>query len=125
MAAAQIALMWARTDRTALRNCVSSLPRGESRDGALTAIIGTAGDTRFDEATLALFSTDQARQQAVVNLIVRIAQTDERRARKLVDEHVSDPLMRQRVEQMINARGAFGITNGGQGVAPAIGVIRQ
>lgn len=107
-AAAMIAANWAQRDASGARAWITSLPRGAARDGALSALVSTSGAVLPDPATLGLFSSDRAREQALLGVIVQIAQSDEPRARGLLDEYISDSTMRARAEQAIENRAGAG-----------------
>ena len=47
---------------------------------------------------LALFSSDEARQEAIVDVVRHIADLDQAQARALIDRYVSDPAMLSRAE---------------------------
>ena len=104
-AAASLAFHWARTNPSAAQAWVRGLPPGQARDGGLSALIGVNGTALPDPATLSLFSDDRSREQAVANVIVRIARDDATRARQLLDERITDTAIRERVERVIDAGG--------------------
>jgi hypothetical protein len=95
--AAALGEAWARRDVDAGTRWALSLPAGAVRDAALRGVVG-ASDGMPDPSTLALFSTREAREAAVVNVVRRIAARDVPQARRLLAEHVSDPALRARVE---------------------------
>ena len=92
---------------------------GDKRDAALAAVMRSRGDAPLDPALLGAFSDDRARQGALMNTLVVVAQTDPAAARRLLDAHITDPQMRARAEQMID-----GFASGAVPYRPADSVSR-
>ena len=104
--AAALGEAWARREPDAGTRWALSLPAGAVRDAALTGLV-RAGDRMPDPATLALFGTREAREEALVNVVRRIAARDVPQARRLLAEHITDPGLRARIEhdiQQMNRR---------------------
>jgi hypothetical protein len=70
----------------------------------LQALLGTTGAASGAFATRALgaISDDGVREQAAVNTAAALARSDERAARRFMDEHIESPRLRQRAEQLIS-----------------------
>ncbi len=111
-AAAQVVAVWARTDPVAARTWVQNMPRGQARDTALTALVGTAADASLLDSTLSFYSSDAARSRAVTNLVRRLAFTDPEHARTVINEHVPDPVQRAELERMLDNLPGAGRMNG-------------
>jgi hypothetical protein len=101
-AVGSVVASWALRDAFAARNYTLNLPQGEARDAALAALVVADGDMQLPDAELmAAFSTELARQQAIARVISSVARSDPIEARRLVDEHLSYPDVRQQAERMI------------------------
>jgi len=95
--------MWAQQAPQDARGFVMSLPRGEDRDRILHSLIATTSrtGTDVDPALLNAFSSDVARQHAVIQAAVLKASDDPAAARALVNAHVTDPRLRTQAEEML------------------------
>jgi hypothetical protein len=98
--AAIVASAWAGQDWVAAQNWTAALPAGQGRDNALSGMLRMRQDVP-DPSFMALFSSDQQRQQAVSSVILQVAQFDVSRARDLLRQYVDDPRERQQLEQTI------------------------
>ena len=100
IAVTNVAWQWASEDANGAAQWALSLPAGPTRDTALTsAVAGLAAQGVPDEKLLSAFSTDMARQQAVVSASYRLARVDRAAADRLIKKYVSDPTLRSQVEQ--------------------------
>jgi hypothetical protein len=105
--------VWASTDQQGARNWTMSLRSGETRDQALSNLVqrsASGGD--FDTDLLRAFSSDDARQQALVSAISMLSQTNPAQAEELLDKEVTDTNQRQQLRTMLErnsppASGAF------------------
>jgi hypothetical protein len=110
---------WAESDPTRVRNWMLALPDGANRDSAVGAFIQTmARAGEFDASLLDSISTDSARQNATRTAIVEIGRNDLDEARRLLDIHISDPVIREQTERSLAQSGGAGdgrliTTNGG------------
>lgn len=109
--------IWGSQDPAAVRHWALGMPSGDRRDQALAAAMRAGGAAPPDAALLAAFSQDRARQSAMMNAILVTAQTDAAAARRLIGEHITDPTMRARAEEMVEsfARGMVPLPTGGIG----------
>jgi hypothetical protein len=118
--------IWGSQDPAAVGQWALGMPSGDRRDQALAAAMRARGAAPLDTGLLAAFSEDRARQSALMNTIFATAQTDAAAARRLIGEHITDPTMRARAEEMIDsfARGLVPLPAGGFGfpATPAGGV---
>lgn len=104
--ATELARSWTFEDRLSVRNWILGLPTGPVRDAAMGGYVnGLRGDLP-DAAMLVLFSSDHARQEALLTPIARLARSRPSEARELIDTYISDPELRQRAERIMldNAR---------------------
>lgn len=119
--------VWSTRDVDAARQWTLRLPQGTLRDAALAPLLTattTRGSDGPDASLLNAFSSDQARQRAVLQVVQGLAYSDTARARAVADAHLGDPNLRAQAERVIEAarngpRGpiGFGVT---QSVAPAL-----
>jgi hypothetical protein len=99
-----IAGAWASYDTRAARNWVLTMPTGTSRDAALTGAVQMIGRAEsLDQGLLGAFSSDRAREQAIMRAIPSVAQRDVDEARRLVDDHVTDPDLREQADYMLSS----------------------
>jgi hypothetical protein len=124
--ATQLALQWSTSDPVAASAWVRNLPRGALRDRALVGIASTTAENILDQNSLALFSTAQARGEAINVAISSVAQTDPARARTLMDQHVDDPRQREALERAIERQqdGRIMISPGNVAINPFFGPVR-
>jgi hypothetical protein len=103
-----IAMQWAHTDSSAARKWVMSLPSGASRDQGITALMRT-GVVPSDQAEtlISQIQSPQHRMDAVLGVVVQLAQSDIDGARTLLRRHPLDP---QRQEQLTMHLRQAGIT---------------
>lgn len=105
-AATTIAKQWAERQPRAALNWVTSLPMGPLRDAALTGTMMLSHDVP-DAATLASFQSNEAREQAILNVAFRKARYDLDDARAIVERHIDDPDLRRRAEQVFEQVRSF------------------
>lgn len=115
---------WASEDLDGAQRWVLSQPRGETRDQALHRLLPmtVARDSEIDTRLLDAFSNDAMRQNAVMSAAVTLAGRDREAARRLVDQHVTNPQIREQAYAMLDRAGVnvgrSGVTIGV--VAPGI-----
>lgn len=110
---AAVASAWASGDAGAAERWALGLPGGEQRDAGITGVITAAANSGdFDPGLLAALSSDAVRQQAASRAIVQIARSDQARARALMDAHLSDPALRQQMEQQLQQLARMGAAGG-------------
>lgn len=95
-----LAQSWARTDMAQARTWVVGLPAGPVRDAGLSGIVAL-GRGSPEPALLAQFSSDAARQDAVVVVVQRVGRSDPVEARRLIDEYLSDAAKREQAENLL------------------------
>ncbi len=113
--------IWSNQDAVAAQQWTLRLPQGANRDSALTAVLTTTAVRRsggLDTGLLNAFSSDSARQQAVLQVVQGLAHRDPAGARGVVDTYLTDPSLRAQGEYMLDAvRNApayqvtFGVSN--------------
>jgi hypothetical protein len=100
IAITNVARQWAYEDASGASQWVLTLPPGPTRDSALAAAVaGGAAQGVPDEELLRAFSSDMARQQAVVSAAYRLARIDRAAADRLIRKYVSDATLRSQVER--------------------------
>lgn len=99
---------WANRDPDGARRWVLGQPRGAARDAALQRLLPSmaARGGELDTRLLDAFSSDAIRQNAVMNAALQLAGRDPDAARRLVDQHITQPQMRQQAYTMIERSGA-------------------
>jgi hypothetical protein len=104
-AVSQVASDWAYRDPTAAQRWAGRLPRGEVRDQALSTLLGRLALNGFHETIapdlLDAFDSEQVRDQRVSAAARAIAAEDPEYAQELLDEWVSDPVLRDQARQAI------------------------
>jgi hypothetical protein len=100
-----VARIWAAQDPAGARQWTLRLPPGGVRDSALTAMLTAVprGGGGLDTGLLNAFTSDVARQQAVLQLVQGMAYTDAARARSAVETYLTDPTLRAQAERTIEA----------------------
>lgn len=102
MALSAVTEVWAGNDYAAARSWTLRLPSGKHRDAALGALLGASrAPSDVDASLMSAFSSDEVRQNSVMNAVYRIAQRNPAEARLLVERHISLPEQRQRAERAI------------------------
>jgi hypothetical protein len=97
-----VAKVWGATDEQAARLWVRGLAEGPVRDSALRGLIfGVYSGSMPDASLLGQFSSQQARQQTVLQIIYTIGRGDRDEARRLADEHISIPELRSQFQSWI------------------------
>ncbi len=122
--AGRLAGAWAREDAVSARGWIAGMPTGEIRDSALSGYLSApVGDVRSsyfqtarrpgqprigytrvrspEPATLALFSSDTARQEAILSVVGSMVHYDPGQARILIDTYVSDPALLSQAERTL------------------------
>lgn len=93
--------VWASTDASAAREFTLDLDRGETRDHALNSLISrVAMSGNLDRSLLNFFSSDQARQEALVRAIPLVSRNDAAEARELLRQ-VTNGTSRRQIEEQI------------------------
>lgn len=108
---------WATRDPAAVGDWALRQPPGEKRDAALQAAVRARGAAPPDTRLLNAFSDDRARQSAMMSTIMATAPTDAAAARRLIDDHITDPRLQVQARQMVDGieRGAVPMPAGGVG----------
>jgi hypothetical protein len=99
--------VWSGQDPAGARQWALRMPQGAMRDSALTTILQTAvsrGDGGLDTGLLNAFTTDSARQQAVLHVVQGLAWNDPARARAVIDGYLTDPSLRAQAERVLEAQ---------------------
>lgn len=100
-----VAESWAARDEQSARVWVRSLPEGTVRDSALRGFISRAYTDTIPEASLlALFSSEEAKQQTLMGLIYGIGRKDVDEARRLVGQHISIPALRKQADSWLESQ---------------------
>ena len=97
---------WSNQDPAGARQWTLRQPQGAIRDGALTSILTTTvfrGNGGLDTGLLNAFSTDSARQQAVLQVVQAMAYRNPAEARTLIDAHLTDPALHAQAERTLEA----------------------
>jgi len=97
-----VAQQWTERDPRAAHDWATGLPAGPLRDAALTGTMAMS-DELPDTATLGRFQSDQARQEAILNVASRRAHENLDDARAMVDRYIGDPGLRSKAEQMFES----------------------
>ena len=105
-AIAAAATAWASADAPAAEAWALSLSLGAPRDDALLALLPRrlAAGEPLDGRLLAAFSSAQARESAIERVYPTLRARDPAEAQRVLDAYVTDPLQRQRLEQLPPAR---------------------
>lgn len=102
----RVVIRWATSDPVSARLWVLEQRPGDERDRSLRTVMMVAAQSgRFDRDTLAAFSSDQARRQALSNVIAAMARNHPDEARAILDREVADLNERARLEAQIGAIG--------------------
>ena len=73
------------------------------RDDALTTLLGRGVENSApDRSLLDAFTSDTARQQAVLGILLRVGADDPAAARRLLDDYITDPTLRRRADQALS-----------------------
>jgi len=101
-----VARVWSQQDPAGARQWALRLPPGATRDGALTTMLQATisrGNGGIDTGLLNAFTSDAARQQAVMQVVQGLAYNDPARARAAVETYLTDPALRAQGERAIDA----------------------
>jgi hypothetical protein len=101
-----VARVWSGQDPSGARQWALRLPPGATRDGALTTMLQATvsrGNSGLDTGLLNAFTSDAARQQAVLQVVQGLAYNDPARARAAVETYLTDPSLRAQGERVIDA----------------------
>jgi len=102
MAVRSVVATWASQDLAGARQWALRLPQGTVRDVGLTTVLSNAVQRSgaLDTSVLNAFSSDAARQQAVMQAVQGLAYNDPARARAVVDGF-TDPSLRAEAERVL------------------------
>ncbi len=104
-AALAVAESWAARDEQSARAWIRSLSEGPVRDSALRGFVSRVyRDTVPESSLLALFSSEETKQQAVMGLIYAIGRNDVDEARRLVGQHISIPAIRKQADSWLESQ---------------------
>ena len=96
---------WASKDFAASKSWLLAQPAGEARDGGLSQMVRASTHQTLDADIMNAFNDEHLRQQAVANLALSLTNANDlNRARAIVDEHITDAEMKQRVTGWIERR---------------------
>ncbi len=128
-AAGVIASSWSARDTDAARRWVLALPTGPARDQALGALLANALVTGGPDDTTIMnaFSSDGARQNALVRVVGLVAMRNRNEAQRLVETWVSDLSLRRQALEMIENSGnapAMSFSPGGMISVPSGAIVR-
>lgn len=105
---------WTVDDRAAAREAVLALPRGDLRDRALSAYLtqDVGAHATIDERILDAFSSARALEAAIGRRTLAFAfaalhRRDPETATRLLDTHIDDPAVRQRIRDEIDRLSTF------------------
>jgi hypothetical protein len=102
-AAEALGTQWAARNLTEARLWAARLPEGPIRDAALGGVVASAyRETVPDEGLLRLFSSDEARQRALLRTIYTVGQTDRDAARRVADRHITLPQIRAELDKWLD-----------------------
>ena len=100
-----VAESWAARDEQSARVWIRGLPEGPVRDSALRGFVSRAyTDTVPEPSLLALFGSEETKQQAVMGLIYAIGRNDVDEARRLVGQHISIPAIRRQADSWLESQ---------------------
>jgi hypothetical protein len=120
-AAAIVASTWVNQDAAAARQWAFALPGGELRDAGIAGLLtATAATGAFDPALLDAMTSDVTRQQTVSRVVLQLARSDQARARELMNTHLTDPALRQQVEQQLTQLARLGAAGANMPRLPTI-----
>jgi len=101
-AAGELGKRWAEQSPADAKLWAAQLPQGPLRDAALSGIIGAAyRESVPEESLLRLFSSEESRQRAVATTIYTIGKTDRDAARRIADEHITLPAVRNDIDRWL------------------------
>jgi len=102
-AVAVVARQWAAQDSAAAALWILDMAPNPLRDDALTALLAARNESSIpDRSLLNAFTSDTARQQAVLFVLLRVNANDPAAARRLLDDYIRDPTLRRRAEQALS-----------------------
>ena len=98
-----LALNLSRVNPSAAIDWLLDMPADQGRDfGLQTALSTSAAATgEIDTRALNAIGDERVRNQGILNAITAIARSNPDRARRLVDEHIDDPIRREQALQRI------------------------
>ena len=106
IAVRSVVTVWSNQDAAAARQWMLRLPQGAMRDSALTTVLTNTAMQKagaLDTALLNAFTSDAARQQAVLQVVQGLAYNDPARARTVIDGYLTDPSLRAQAERVLDA----------------------
>jgi len=97
-----IASAWYASDPEGARRYTLAMPAGAERDQVLGPLVLRAANTgNLDRTLLDSFSNPALREQAVGAGITMLARNNPAQARALLDSEITDPALRQQIEQQL------------------------
>lgn len=108
-----LASNWSRIDHEAAIDWLLELPPDQARDFGLQSAVQTATSRtgRLDPQLLEEIGDELIRGRTAVNALVVLARSDDEQARRLIDEHIDDPALRQQaLRQIAEQSGGADIT---------------
>ena len=105
MAVRNVITVWSNQDPDGARQWMLRLPQGAMRDGALTTALANTAMQKpgaLDTGLLNAFTSDAARQQAVLHVVQNLAYNDPARARTVIDGYLTDPALRAQGERVLD-----------------------
>lgn len=97
-----VTTQWGASDPQSARRWVQALPHNALRDQAVGSLLVASGSSgQLDLSLISMLTSDQAREQAVVRAVSALATSDPGTARALLDTYVTNPALRNALEQRI------------------------
>lgn len=102
-AANEISQRWVRDHAAAARAWALRFPSGEVRDAALAPVLraDVARTGAMEAGLLGSFSNEPARQHAIADAVIALADRDAAAARRLADQYLADPALRREMERFL------------------------
>jgi hypothetical protein len=99
-AVAAVTAQWATRDAAGARGWALGLPEGSARDRALTQLLSATSAT-VDAVLVDAYSDTQAQQRGIGEAVRTIAMRDPAAARRIADQYITDPGVRQSTERFL------------------------
>jgi hypothetical protein len=98
-----VAEQWSASDAPSARAWALGLAAGAERDAALPPVLGalTASTGFVEQSLLNAFSDSAAQQQGLSRAVLVVAQRDPAAARRLANDYLTDPVLREYAERFI------------------------
>ena len=91
-----VAQSWSNVDADATFEWLSKLPDGVARDSGLEMYLSSTARTGvFDTRAVGAISDERKREQATANALATLSRSDPEAARKLIDELIQNPRLRE------------------------------